>query len=336
MGRRYPGYDIDMSKLIVYLDQNFVSNMAKAKFLGAPVLAEKTAPYGLRYDRLKFLVERDIAICPGSLFHQVESEVHRLVGATETVVTKLSFGLNFRTPWEVVASQARRALRDFLGLPREQGPNWVGVFNHDPHEPVDLRTIQIGKGRAIMTSPWPNVDGTVKPTAYMNDRRAALGKFIWKDLPTRRKHQENGVIDAVFVHPQDSNCRLAAAALVDNWSLIGAPLEKFQDFLRSPELRSCEFISILSTLTAAVECYSTREPKPGDACDSLILATVLPYCDVIATSSDLVELWQQTGLKTKFKAQVYGARTPQLKAFDEWLVAASREGIKDSILTAPA
>jgi hypothetical protein len=51
-----------VSKLIIYLDQNFVSNMAKATFVGDQSLAGKLQDYVLLYDRLRLLVDDDKVI----------------------------------------------------------------------------------------------------------------------------------------------------------------------------------------------------------------------------------------------------------------------------------
>ncbi|HXJ03955.1 MAG TPA: hypothetical protein VNH65_02585 [Candidatus Acidoferrum sp.] len=316
-------YDEGMSKLIIYLDQNFVSEMAKAKFLGDPVRASKTAPYGSRYDNLKNLVENELAICPESLFHQLESENAELATASQKLVTRLSYGLRLHSPWEIAAHQALRAAKTFLSLGEEEAPPWQDAFLHDPHESVDNRALTIGSGRAILSSPWSMEACTVKPTAYMSDRREmARNKFTWTDLSARKRCQEEGIIDALFIHPKDSHCRGAAIALQNYWPQRNVAPETFSGFLKSKELRGCPFISILSTLCAALDCQPNRGPKPSDAFDTLILATVLPYCDVVATSSDLEALWQQTRLRSKFKAQVYGAKQVQLKEFDDWLTTA--------------
>ncbi len=308
-----------MSKLIVYLDQNFVSNMAKAKFLGDSGLAAKTAPYGSRFDRLSALVENESLICAESLFHALESEDMKLATAVQTVLSRLSFGLRFRTPWEIVMFQAFRATQLFFALPSEETPHWQDAFTDDPDEPLDSRTIQIGAGRVTLRTAWSAAPRTVKPTAYMRDRQAVRGKYLWKDFTARKAEQKNAIVDTLFLNPTDVHCRNILGGLRKYWFLHDLPQNRFHEFLNSSELRDCPFVSILSTLSAAINCDPKRTAKPSDAMDTLILATVLPYCDAVGVSADLFALWQQTKLERTFKARVFSSKESLVKHFDDWL-----------------
>ncbi|MHB8503084.1 MAG: hypothetical protein ACYDCG_19505 [Candidatus Acidiferrales bacterium] len=308
-----------MSKLIVYLDQNVVSNMAKAKFLGDSGLAAKTAPYGSRFDRLSALVENESVICAESMFHMLESENVELAAAVQRVLSRLSFGLYFHTPWDIVMFQAFRAARLFLALPGDEMPPWQDAFTHDPDEALDCRTIQIGAGRVVLRTTWPAMPRTVKPTAYMRDRQAVCGKYLWTDFDARKQQQENAIIDTLFLNPTDVHGLNIIGGLHEYWFLHDLPQNRFHDFLNSSELRACPFVSTLSILSAAINCDPKRTAKPSDAMDTLILATVLPYCDAIAVSADLFGLWQQTKLERTFKARVFSSKESLVKHFDDWL-----------------
>src|SRR5712692_3908316 len=98
-----------MPKSIIYLDQNFVSNMAKAKFLGDASLASSLQDYAVLYDRLKKLVDGVRVICPESLFHRLETIDPKLAKAAQRAVANLSYGLCFRSPMEMARLQAYRA-----------------------------------------------------------------------------------------------------------------------------------------------------------------------------------------------------------------------------------
>jgi hypothetical protein len=160
---------------------------------------------------------------------------------------------------------------------------------------------------------------TVKPTAYMRDREAVCGKYLWKDFAARKQQQENAIIDTLFLNPTDVHGLNIIDGLQEYWFLHDLPQSRFHDFLNSSELRACPFVSILSILSAAINCYPKRTAKPSDAMDTLILATVLPYCDAVAVSADLFALWQQTKLERTFKARVFSSKESLVKHFDDWL-----------------
>ena len=310
-----------MPKLFIYLDQNFVSNMAKAKFLGAPGLARRLQEYSALYDRLKALVDNDKVICPESLFHELETIEPNLAGAAQTVVTSLSYGLRFRCPMEIIRFQAYRAAREFLNLPPEGTPQWQDAFEDNPHEPVQNRTIPLGTGIILLTIPWQIDTSPPKPDKYMNDRKAAGGKLTWDDLPMRIREQKDGLIQYIYGNQIQESSLGEGSLLWETWRSLGAAPKRLADFLKSDQLRNCPFIDIHCTLTAAMDCETSRQPREGDALDTLIMAVVLPYCDIVATSKDMVALLTQTGLAGRYPKRLYSAKPQEVQDFANRLAA---------------
>ena len=310
-----------MAKLIIYLDQNFVSNMAKAKFLGGGSLASELQEYAEIYDRLKSLVDDDKVICPESEFHNLETIEPDLAGPAQRGLTTLSYGLCFRSHFEIGRLQAYRAAREFLNLAPEGTPQWEDAFDDDPNEPVVNRTFQWGTGRAIPTIPWQIDSSPPRPNKYMSDRRAAGGKFIWADLPERIKQEKDRLVQYMYGDHIDQYSTGEAGLLWETWRSLDAPPEKLADFLKSDHLRNLPFIDIHCTLCAAMDCEKGRQPRESDALDTLIMAVVLPYCDVVATSSDMKGLFTQTGLAGRYPARLYSAKKQGLQDLANFLVA---------------
>jgi len=61
-------------KTILYLDQNYVSYLTKAR-LGVKVYADVAAYYENLYDALREAVQANTIVCPASQFHYSESEL---------------------------------------------------------------------------------------------------------------------------------------------------------------------------------------------------------------------------------------------------------------------
>lgn len=310
-----------MPKLIIYLDQNFVSNMAKAKFLGNPGRANMVQEYSALYDRLKILVDGDRVICPESLFHSLETIEPNLARAVQTVVARLSYGNCFQPPMVIARFQAFRAAREFLNLPPEGTPQWEDAFDDDPHEPVENRTIDSGTGKVIPTIAWQIDTSPPRPKKYMNDRKAAGGKLTRADLPVRINQQKDGLIQYMSGNQIDQ-CSIGEAGLLwETWRSLNAPEERLADFLKSDHLRNSPFIDIHCTLAAAMDCEKGRQPRESDALDTLIMAVVLPYCDIVATSKDMVALLTQTGLGKRYPARLYSAKPGEVQDLVNWLAA---------------
>ena len=293
--------------MIIYLDQNFVSDMAKAKFVGDPSFASKPQDYAALYDRLKMFVDGDRAICPGSIFHSLETIKPELAETVQRVVASLSYGLCFRDPWEILRFQAYRAAKEFLNLPSEGTPEWEIAFEDNPQEPVER-----GSGFRIA---WQTDTSPPRPKQYMNDRKAASGKFTWADLPKRTREQEDGLIQHLYGNQIDERSVGQASLLWAALQPVEALKERLAGFLKSDHLRNCPFINILCTLNAAMDCEEGRQPRESDALDTLIMAGFLPYCDIVATSKDMVALLGQTHLADTYPSHLYSAKPEAVQAF---------------------
>jgi len=133
-------------------------------------------------------------------------------------------------------------------------------------------------------------------------------------LPVRISVQKDGLIQYIYGNRLDE-CSVGEAGLLwDTWQSIGAPKERLIDFLKSDELRNCPFIYILCTLAGAMDCEKGRQPCESDALDTLIMAVALPYCDIVATSKDMVALLVQTNLSKRYSAGLYSAKPGDVRA----------------------
>jgi hypothetical protein len=127
-----------MPKLLVYLDQSYVSTMAKH---GASAVRRDQAALGKAvgdlYDLLSRLVDADKVLCPMSAVHGQETELDdRVSDAVYEILYELADGRSFH-PYPIIEfGQTRRALRRYLSRPAEEEGAWQHAFNEHPHEPV--------------------------------------------------------------------------------------------------------------------------------------------------------------------------------------------------------
>jgi hypothetical protein len=77
-------------------------------------------------------------------------------------------------------------------------------------------------------------------------------------------------------------------------------------FWGSPELLNCPYLKIRASLMAAdIFFYPKTTPTPSLNTDFDIMASVMPYVDMLATDNHMAELIRQSKLSQLFGAQVY-------------------------------
>lgn len=127
------------SHTIVYLDQNYLSNMAKAR-LGFPMNKLDAEFWQSLLADLEAAVSADNIACPESQFQRKEARLDSRVGqAVGRIINELSWGLGFN-PWQVILRlQIEDAAFRFLGKTPPRIQKWSVPFNSDPRAPVKSR-----------------------------------------------------------------------------------------------------------------------------------------------------------------------------------------------------
>lgn len=71
---------------------------------------------------------------------------------------------------------------------------------------------------------------------------------------------------------------------------------------------NCPFIDIFGSVWAAIENYYDcgRKPRGSDYYDAVILATVIPYCDVVSTDTFMKEtVVNRFGFDEKYNCKIF-------------------------------
>jgi len=141
-----------MSKPILYLDQNFASNLAKVESL--PEWKDPESEfYRELLDLLRSRILGDRLACPTSSFHRHESEQGaRVRDFVWRTVEELSYGLSLRAFTDILYDQIAAAARAFCKLPQPDVLPWMVAFNRDPQEPIH-RLPEPPKIRVHLSSP---------------------------------------------------------------------------------------------------------------------------------------------------------------------------------------
>ena len=90
-------------------------------------------------------------------------------------------------------------------------------------------------------------------------------------------------------------------------------------FFDSKELFNSPFIDILCSISQSLQYHHyEREPQNSDLRDIAILASVLPYCDIVTTDSFMKEVVVKTlHLDKKYNCEVFAANRKDREAFQK-------------------
>lgn len=303
-------------KTILYLDQNYVSHLTKAR-LGVKV--NLAAYYENLYDALREAVQVNAIVCPASQFHYSESELDtRLAPEIYRTLEELYCGVEFRSFPEVVQAQGAAALRDFLALGQPPQPVWREAFTRDPHSRFEGRTKPIDRGgwRAL-------TDISPHAKAFHQRRGGSVGSLEAQKRFEAREFVFNAYLVPYLNLAGGANGVFTSASLDLLGHLLGvyrellgraATNEELIAFLRSKQMLGAPFIDICSCLRAAMALDRERRLRGSDLNDVLIAATVLPYCDVFATDGHMKQLILALKLDKRYGVRVFGSRKADVLA----------------------
>lgn len=343
-----------MTKTILYLDQNIVSNLAKVG--NVPDWKDSLKDfYSSLIQLLKTKVNQNRLACPTSNFHRQESEQNaRFKDHVWHFMERLSHSLSFNSFVQIANSQLASAAYAYAGKDVVFVPDWTIAFNQDPHEPADSNT-DAAEIMIHLESAQKLIDYSREVTNLIAD--------VYGKLKLTRKGQSSTFQEEVlylkmlllfetFLPPSqlvqdypelDSEISgIGAIEMIQNQTKLLAILEYcgarsstfvppetwYHDgstwdseslrnyvngvfgitnkFLNSQELLTCPFLHIRASLMAVdIINYPDMVPSPSLSTDFEIVASILPYVDILATDNHMADLIRQAGLSSKFPAQVF-------------------------------
>jgi hypothetical protein len=305
-------------KTILYLDQNYVSHLTKAR-LGVKV--NLAAYYENLYDALREAVEANTIVCPASQFHYSESELdRRLAPEIYRTLEELYCGVEFRWLFSIIRTQVSAALHDYVGVPPPRRPRWREAFNRDPDgcraaEATPIRHAISSSAAAFvrrLKAFHERLHDVAPVGALEAQKRFEAREFVSNAYLVPYLNLAGGANDVFTSGSLDFLGHLLAVYS----ELLGraATNEELIAFLRSRQMLGASFIDICSCLRAAMALDRDRKLKASDLNDVLIAATVLPYCDVFATDGHMKQLILALKLDRRYDARVFGSRKADVLA----------------------
>lgn len=326
---------------VVYLDQNYLSNMAKAQ-LGSLTDQDECEFWLSLLEELKGKVLADRIACPEFAFQREEASFDtRIDEAVGIIIDELSRGLKFNAWKEILNLQIEDVAFKFLGKDPPQREMWEIAFTSNPQDSL--------KNRMPGGYPRPNWGVDVYPALQneiVEDKRRqkatwvtfaerTLGPYTCRNWDETLQRDKLYSVDCILgpeawryaerLRNSDSlEDRLIAAANMQEMIFrqerlleIGINDDNFIDFLKSDELLNSAFVDIHSSIrTAAAMYFPKRKQLGSDLRDPVILAAVMPYSDVVTTDRFMKELLvARLNFGEKYDCEIFSANKRDRAAF---------------------
>jgi len=329
------------SHKILYLDQNYLSHMATAINSKHLKNAEHEFWRTLFHDLKGAVVANKIA-CPESEFHQVESSLDRRVErAIMRTAADLSLGLEFRSWDSILHLLIEEAAYRFLGKAPPLTESWATAFTTDPRAPVESRLEEI-LGKKVRVDVFFSLPDDIverkrqSKKRWITDAGKALKRGTTHSWADELLVQKQGFVYMLFGPPAmlslmnefsrgEEYDRLNASEKFVQlyqrfYKLTSIGITDFS-FFSSGELFNIPFIDVFCSLNAAQVAYHpNRTPHGSDLDDITILATAIPYCDVVTTDKFMKELLVNTlHFDEKYKCQIFSASLEDRQLLQEFV-----------------
>lgn len=336
------------SHTIVYLDQNYLSNMAKAR-CGFIKDGDQAKFWHSLFDDLKEAVLADKIACPELEFHRTEAGYARKleIPIIETI-DELSWGLQFRSWRCILESQIEDAARKFLSKQLKEREPWAIAFESDPQAPVESRMQDIlgTRGRIRVHIPLPDEvveQDCQRKLEFAHEAQRLLKEYSdsplgWSELVLQSKRSfMDGFLgktarQSIAQQAQEASSLSQQRALDRCNELvklfnrlreigINTDSSKVMDFMESEELLNIPFVDVNASIWAAIaRTYQGGKLSKGDFYDVPILASALPYCDVVTTDKFMKEIIIKIlHFDEKYEAKIFLATKADRLAFQKFI-----------------
>lgn len=285
-------------KLIVYLDQNFISEMAKTD-IKETVNSQFKSVYELLHRG--FLDEK--IVVPRSFFHNIETSLVPRLKERITTYQGYLGQIDLNPKEDIYAFQVGQATKEFSGESIDSIDHHV-VYHEDP----DRRTRMLGV----------NIDMHLERSDYKSERLITAQhldqlrkKIISENIGYNEQlKKEFNAQSEYFLKYKPHTAKY----------YFNRDLKKIIKFANSRYFRRIPMVDIYSRMwTKLLNDFPNRTIKNSDATDVEIISTYLPYVDLLATDSFMTNLVKELRLDKKYQTIIFSSKKEGLKAFEVYL-----------------
>lgn len=281
---------LNNKKLIVYLDQNFISNIS---LLDTKNIAKE---YKELFEILKkgFLEEK--TVCPLSWFHREEASL--CSSRADQINKHLRFlgQVDFNSSNEITRNQFVRATNILFNRVNKQEP-WRDAFRDNPDKWVQRFVIDTNLNFQVL-----NIPQTRKTIAKQMD--SVKASVLKKDITyaKQQKLEEQAIIEGLF--------KMHKGFMKEGDSADLKILFNSEVIKEIPKV----YISSRLNTSYLVNCKE-RKIKESDNTDLDMASHFLPYCDILATDSFMKAMISDLELDKKYNCKVFSPKKSDIEDF---------------------
>ena len=285
-------------KLIVYIDQNIISNVVKVK-------ADRTRRPDLiaLFDVLHTGMMDEKLVCPRSWFHREEGSLTPLDADIQRYLRNIG-QVDFLPPFQLEKNQFLNAACAFLGI-EPHSPNWNVCLSSDPDARMRRFCLDANMSMSILSL---REGRRQHADALARNRVLVQGRTYAEQLSIERSAVPS------YLHGLYGD----AAKQMFLGRVRG--VEEYGRFLGTDLATSVVSMDILGRLFASLLVHHNHRPvQTGDATDMKILSNLLPYCHVITTDKFMKEVVCALKLDERFGVTVFSGTAEDIVALTRYL-----------------
>ena len=289
------------SKTIIYLDQNFISDIAKLsledkKNLVKPILQKVFSVIKAGVDEEKFLA-------PDGWIHAIETAAGNDPALKDAIYSYQGYlgQTSLNPPWEIKNSQFVNALLDYLKIRQDEQEMWRSAFRENPNRrmenfKIDVRFPDFGLG------------------SLSKESIEALLKIRESGVNEKKQYQDE--IEATRKHYK-TLLRTDYAWVLRKHNIAVDTAEKFIDSHEFTQIPNIDIFCLLWSRNLADK--ARKRGVEGDYNDIEFLSIYMPYCDVIATDNYMKTMLQSLEFDKKYNCHLFSMKENDLNGMITFL-----------------
>jgi len=287
-------------KLIVYLDQCLISEIAKTQ---GRTDARSLAILDL-YNALKEGVNADKIVVPASFFHRVESAGDTRIESKIFHDLKSLGQVEFLPWWDIEKKQFQNQLLEHASKESHHKENpWLEAFGADPDSPLQSHDL------IVIGYPFHDIHSALDEVS-----RGKIEGIKPSTSSNTLAEQYNLELDAARVGYRKQIANDLRFFLEEN----GISPEQAEAFIVSVAFAKIASLHIHSLMWAReLTSLSTRTGKASDQTDIQMLSTILPYADMLCTDTYMAAAVRELKLDEKYQAEIFSMKEEDIKRFTQ-------------------
>lgn len=281
-------------KLTIYLDQNFISEIAKSES------NKKVNPDFRRlYKILQKGVQDEKVVIPRSFFHDIETSIATSIKDAIRKYQGFLGQLPLNDDNTIKNYQIVSAAKRFLGEDVDK-EDWSWGFGKNPDKRLQPFDIRINSNLAGLFN--YSIDDALKVTNVQKNIKELNINYKSQYLAELNAERKNFINNELYTMA---------------W-LFKSDTKKMIEFVRSDYFANIPIIKIYSMMwTHLLISHNHRPIKPSDFLDIKIISTYLPYVDILATDNFMCNTIKDLGLSKEYNTEVFSSKKMGLNEFVE-------------------